>query len=81
LRKHLHVCFSFLEKVPHLDYLDIDRRLEHDYDSSKKGGNRFATILLYMTDLNEKDGGETVFTEAWPPGQSEADHDPIETVR
>lgn len=67
--------------VPHMDYLDIDKRLEHDYDSSKKGGNRFATILLYMTDLDEKDGGETVFIDAWPTGQREEDHKPIETVR
>lgn len=67
--------------VPHMDYLDIDRRLEHDYDSSKKGGNRFATILLYMTDLKDTDGGETVFTEAWPIGQNEEDHVPIEAVR
>ena len=34
-----------------------------------------------MTDLNEKDGGETVFVEAWPSGQREEDHIPIETVR
>jgi hypothetical protein len=26
----------------------------------------YATILLYFTDLGENDGGETVFTEAWP---------------
>jgi hypothetical protein len=64
-----------------MDYLDVDKRLEHDYDSSKKGGNRFATILLYMTDLEEKDGGETVFIDAWPTGQREEDHKPIETVR
>jgi hypothetical protein len=63
-----------------MDYLDLDKRLEHDYDSSKKGGNRFATILLYMTDLDEKDGGETVFVEAWPSGQSIEDRKPIETV-
>ena len=50
-------------------------------DSSKRGGNRYATILLYMTDLNEKEGGETVFVEAWPSGQREEDHIPIETVR
>lgn len=64
-----------------MDYLDVDKRLEHDYDSSQKGGNRFATILLYMTDLAEKDGGETVFIDAWPTGQRKEDHVPIETVR
>ena len=73
--------FSVTNTVPHMDYLDIDKRLEHDYDSSQKGGNRFATILLYMTDLAEKDGGETVFIDAWPTGQQKEDHVPIETVR
>jgi hypothetical protein len=67
--------------VPHLDYLDIDEKLEHDYDSSRKGGNRFATILLYMTDLEEKDGGETVFSEAWPTYQAVEDRVEINTVR
>ena len=28
-----------------------------------KAGNRFATILLYMSDLEDKSGGETVFTK------------------
>jgi hypothetical protein len=67
--------------VPHLDYLDLDEKLEHDYDSSNKGGNRFATILLYMTDLEEKDGGETVFSEAWPTYQAVEDRVEINTVR
>lgn len=43
-------------------------------DTEHLGSNRFATILLYMTDLNEGDGGETVFTKGWPPGQAEEDH-------
>jgi len=34
-----------------------------------------------MTDLNEDDGGETVFTEAWPTGQAEEDHVDLKTVR
>ncbi len=38
-----------------------------------KAGNRFATILLYMSDLGEHDGGETVFAKAWPHGQDEKD--------
>ena len=58
----------------HMDWMEINPRLEHDYDSGGRGGNRFATILLYMTDLGERDGGETVFTEAWPPGQPEDEH-------
>ena len=31
------------------------------------GGNRFATILLYMTDIPENAGGQTVFSEAYDP--------------
>jgi hypothetical protein len=38
-----------------------------DYDSAGKGGNRFATVLLYMTDLEENGGGETVFPGTWNP--------------
>jgi hypothetical protein len=40
--------------------------LKHDYESSGTGGNRFATILLYMSDLGETDGGETVFPYGIP---------------
>ena len=40
--------------------------LPHDYNSGGMGGNRFSTILMYMSDLDEGAGGETVFTEAWP---------------
>lgn len=53
----------------HLDYLEDRAGTEsYDYDSAGKGGNRFATILLYFTDLGERDGGETVFSKVWPPG-------------
>ena len=41
----------------------------YDYDSAGVGGNRFATILLYMSDLSEEDGGETVFAKAPPAGE------------
>lgn len=49
-------------------YIDSD---PYDYDSSGRGGNRFATILLYMSDLDDEDGGETVFSEAPPYGETE----------
>jgi len=64
-----------------MDYMDLDDKLPHDYDSVHKGGNRYATILLYMTDLEEKDGGETVFTEAWPVNQTEEEHVQFDQVR
>eukprot|EP00555_Chaetoceros_dichaeta_P015251 CAMPEP_0198271268 /NCGR_PEP_ID=MMETSP1447-20131203/48553_1 /TAXON_ID=420782 /ORGANISM="Chaetoceros dichaeta, Strain CCMP1751" /LENGTH=601 /DNA_ID=CAMNT_0043963779 /DNA_START=237 /DNA_END=2039 /DNA_ORIENTATION=- len=53
--------------IPHLDWIDDPMGKEtHDYITSKKGTNRFATILLYMSDLDDSDGGETVFTQGWP---------------
>jgi hypothetical protein len=59
--------------LSHSDWIDGSDQLEHDHDSALKGGNRFATILLYMSDLGPNDGGETVFTDAWPVGQAEED--------
>ena len=60
--------------TPHMDYLDDKTgELPYDYDSGGRGGNRFATILLYMSDLEEGAGGETVFPNAWPPGTTEED--------
>mmetsp|Transcript_17929 Transcript_17929/g.41347 ORF Transcript_17929/g.41347 Transcript_17929/m.41347 type:complete len:640 (-) Transcript_17929:74-1993(-) len=51
----------------HLDWIeDRGGQLQHDYESSGTGGNRFATILLYMTDLDENEGGETVFPHGIP---------------
>ena len=48
----------------HMDWIDDDGQQDHNYNSAGKGGNRFATILLYMTDLGPGDGGETVFVNA-----------------
>jgi hypothetical protein len=57
-----------------LDYLEDAGFVEpYDYDTSKKGGNRFATILLYFTTLDEGAGGETVFPRVYPPGIAEED--------
>ena len=52
--------------IPHMDYMtDNSGTALYDYDSVHKGGNRFATILLYMSDMAEDAGGETVFSEAY----------------
>jgi hypothetical protein len=59
--------------TPHMDYLDDPKVGSFDYDSSGTGGNRFATILLYMTEVGERNGGQTVFTEAWPPAVEKKD--------
>jgi len=62
----------------HLDFIeDGSGQLKHDYESSGTGGNRFATILLYMSDLGDDDGGETVF----PHGSLSREHAPIDKVR
>lgn len=55
----------------HSDYLDSSTGDDYNYDSSGVGGNRFATILLYMSDLGENEGGETLFDYAWPAGTTE----------
>lgn len=47
--------------INHLDYIESEST-DHDWDSAKDGTNRFATILLYMSDV--EDGGETFFPEA-----------------
>ena len=42
-----------------MDYLPVSDTTDFDYDSSGIGGNRYATVLLYMTDIPENGGGET----------------------
>ena len=71
--------------TPHPDYLSEQGTENYDYDSAGKGGNRFATILLYMTDLEDEDGGSTVFMHGFPPGTQKKDilmkHQAIERFR
>ncbi|CAB9510690.1 Probable prolyl 4-hydroxylase [Seminavis robusta] len=54
----------------HMDWIDDDGKQDHDYNSAGKGGNRYATILLYMTDLKDGDGGETAFVNAMPASEN-----------
>jgi hypothetical protein len=60
--------------VAHMDWIDDDPNHDHDFNSAKRGGNRFATILLYMTDLNPGDGGETVFVKGKPLDDTAPDY-------
>ena len=52
--------------ISHLDW--IDGNSDHDYNSALDGTNRYATIFLYLTDVEE--GGETIFPQARPPSVS-----------
>jgi prolyl 4-hydroxylase len=50
--------------IPHHDYfpvLEPGQTLEHahNFDAQNKGSNRFATVFLYISDVDE--GGQTVF--------------------
>ena len=67
--------------VPHMDYMEDPSKKElYDYDSAKKGGNRFATILLYMSDMAEGAGGETVFSEAYSDDVPEGERKDLNTA-
>jgi hypothetical protein len=66
--------------VPHHDNFPNDPETKYNFDSAKKGGNRFATVLLYMSNLGERDGGETVFPHAFPIGQAEEDRVSLQVV-
>ena len=67
--------------IPHLDWIDdYQKQQEHNFDSAGVGSNRFATILLYMSDLEEGDGGETLFANAWPSELKVEDRIPTATA-
>lgn len=65
----------------HIDWIEPSLRSEHDYNSAGQGSNRFATLLLYMSDLEPHHGGETVFPKAWPPNVAKEDRLTVAAVR
>jgi 2OG-Fe(II) oxygenase superfamily len=67
--------------IPHMDYMtDKGGRELYDYESAFKGGNRYATILLYMSDMAEDAGGETVFSEAYSEDVPESERKDLATA-
>jgi 2OG-Fe(II) oxygenase superfamily len=64
--------------TPHLDYFEVHGR--PTFNSEGRGSNRFATILLYMSDLEPQQGGETVFVAAAPTGQTRQEQVDLDTA-
>lgn len=51
---------------------DLKDEMEvYNYESAGIGSNVFATFLLYLNDLDENDGGDTVFEQIWPVGMTD----------
>lgn len=50
--------------------------VDHDYDSSRSGTNRFATIILFLNDVEE--GGDIVFSDLDTPEPNSIIETPVE---
>lgn len=79
------VWFQVLTLIPCIMFcilIPSTAKEAYDYRSGGRGGNRFATILMYMSDIDE--GGETVFSRAPLPGienHNKAKRDTVQELR
>ena len=48
--------------IAHTDYLEANEGDFHDYESTRAGSNRYATVLFYLS--TPSSGGATVFTRS-----------------
>lgn len=51
------------EYQPHVDFFVPTRSSDRLYLAKERGGQRCVTLLAYLNDINEADGGATVFSE------------------
>jgi len=47
--------------IVHGDYFETYQSQDHNWDPTKGGSNRFATVFLYLNDVEIGGGGQTVF--------------------